>query len=187
MSLINVDTLYEYLLREIISSDLTKIDESLYENITIYFKQTRSNGSNLNTINNVLSLEERSLIMSLVRKLLEARFRKIFLTPPNKLSLSNLTPEERLLYEVYKKFSLSADRLFKDIEMGNVTVLKEMKKKITKKAVLVKIQSDIPAFIGVDLQKYGPLEPEDVTVVPYSNIEPFLNRLSMSEGWVELP
>jgi hypothetical protein len=108
------------------------------------------------------------------------------LNPSGKLSLSNLTPEEMLLFENYKKFRLSMDRLLKNIEMGNVTVLNEMKKKISKRAVLVKIQSDIPPFMGVDLQKYGPLEPEDVTVLPYSNIEPFLNKLYVSEGWVDL-
>jgi hypothetical protein len=90
------------------------------------------------------------------------------------------------LFEIYKQFRISTDQLLKNIEMGNISVLYEMKRKITKKAVLVKIHSDIPPFIGVDLQKYGPLEPEDVTILPYSNIEPFLNKLSLSEGWVEL-
>jgi len=186
LSKVNVDALYEYLIQEVLNSDLIKIDESVYVDITTYFRQTRNNGNDSNTINGILSIEERSLIISMIRRLLETRFRKIFLNPSGKLSLSNLTPEETLLFENYKKFRLSMDRLLKNIEMGNVTVLNEMKKKISKRAVLVKIQSDIPPFMGVDLQKYGPLEPEDVTVLPYSNIEPFLNKLYVSEGWVDL-
>jgi DNA replication initiation complex subunit (GINS family) len=186
MTSLDVNILYEYLLKEILNSDLTKIDESLYENVATYFKQNRNNGNNTKSINNILSSEEKSLIMSLIKRLLEARFKKIFLNPTEKLSLPNLIPEERFLFEIYKQFRISTDQLLKNIEMGNISVLYEMKRKITKKAVLVKIHSDIPPFIGVDLQKYGPLEPEDVTILPYSNIEPFLNKLSLSEGWVEL-
>jgi len=183
---LNMETLYEYLLNEILNVDLTKIDESLYENAALYFKNTRSNGNNFNTINNILLSEERSLAISLIRRLLELRFKKIFLDPQRKLSLSNLTPEETYLYESFKRTQVLMNRLLKNIEMGNVNALQEIKKKVTKRAVLVKVLSEIPPFMGVDLQKYGPFESEDVTVIPYTNIEPFLNKLSVSEGWVEL-
>lgn len=186
MSSLNVDIIYDYLLKEVLNSDLTKIDDSLYENIAIYFKQNRNNGNNTKSINSILSTEEKSLVMSLIKRLLETRFKKIFLNSSGKLTLSNLTPEERFLFEIYKKFRISTDQLLKNMEIGNISALNEMKRKVTKRAVLVKVQVDIPPFMGVDLQKYGPLEPEDVTVLPYSNIEPFLNKLSLSEGWVEL-
>jgi DNA replication initiation complex subunit (GINS family) len=186
MSSLNMDIIYDYLLKEVLNSDLTKIDDSLYENVAIYFKQNRNNVNNSKSINNILSSEEKTLVMSLIKRLLETRFKKIFLNSSGKLTLSNLTPEERFLYEIYKRLRISTDQLLKNMEIGNIGVLNEMKRKVTKRAVLVKIQADIPPFMGVDLQKYGPLEPEDVTVLPYSNIEPFLNKLSLSEGWVEL-
>ena len=186
MSSLNTDILYEYLLKEILDSDLTKIDDTLYENIATYFKQNRANENNAKSINNILFTEEKSLVMSLIKRLLETRFKKIFLNSTGKLTLSNLTPEERFLFEIYKQFRISTDQLLKNVEMGNISVLNGMKRKVTKRAVLVKVQADIPPFMGIDLQKYGPLEPEDVTILPYSNIEPFLNKLSLSEGWVEL-
>jgi DNA replication initiation complex subunit (GINS family) len=81
MTSLDVNILYEYLLKEILNSDLTKIDESLYENVATYFKQNRNNGNNTKSINNILSSEEKSLVMSLIKRLLEARFKKIFLNP----------------------------------------------------------------------------------------------------------
>ncbi|MEM3403630.1 MAG: hypothetical protein QXJ17_03690 [Nitrososphaeria archaeon] len=183
---LNIEALYEYLLNEILNADLTKIDESLYENIALYFKNTRNGGNQTNTINNVLLSEERFLVISLIRRLVELRFKKILLDPQRKLSLSNLTAEETYLYESFKRTCILMDRFLKNIEMGNINALQEVKKKVIKRAVLVKIHSEIPPFMGVDLQKYGPFEPEDVTIIPYTNIEPFLNKLSVSEGWVEL-
>ncbi len=186
MTTINTKMLYDYLLNEILDHDLTKIDESLYENMALYFKQARNNTDNSNTIGGMLASEEKTLILSLVQKLLEIRFKKIFLNHPERITLSNLTLEERFLFEIHKKFKISTDKLLKNIKMGNVTILSEMKKKVKKRAVLVRVQSEVPPFIGVDLKKYGPFEPEDVTILPNSNIEPFLNKISLSESWEEL-
>jgi DNA replication factor GINS len=186
MTAINTKTLYDYLLNEIVNHDLTKVDESLYENMTLYFKQRRNNTDNSNNIGGVLASEEKTLILSLVQKLLEIRLKKILLNGSERITLSNLTLEERFLFEIHKKFKISTDKLLKNIKMGNVNILSEMKTKVKKRAVLVRVQSDIPPFIGIDLKKYGPFEPEDVTILPNSNIEPFLNKISLSEDWEEL-
>jgi len=181
---VDINRLYDLLINEILNNDLTKLDENFFGNITLYFKQNKGNNSS-STINSVLNHEEKTIILSLIRKLLEIRARKLFLNSSEKLTTSNLTLEERFLFNQIIKFKQKTEVFLKNIEMGDVNKLDEMKKKVIKKAVLVRVQSDIPPFIGVDLKKYGPLEPEDVTILPSGNIEPFLNKLSVSGGWAE--
>ncbi|MEM0052871.1 MAG: hypothetical protein QXL89_01560 [Nitrososphaeria archaeon] len=181
---LDISRLYDLLINEILNDDLTKLDENFFENIVLYFKQNKNNNSST-TINSVLNYEEKTIILFLIKKLLEIRSRKLFLDSFKKLTFSNLTLEERFLYDQIIKFKQNAENFLKDIEMGHVNKLEEIKKKVIKKTVLVRIHSDIPPFVGVDLKKYGPLEPEDVTILPNGNIEPFLNKLSVSGGWAE--
>ncbi|MBC7090852.1 MAG: hypothetical protein H5T50_02945 [Nitrososphaeria archaeon] len=182
---VDINHLYEVLLNEILNNDFTKLDENFFNNIALYFKQNKNNNSSSSTINSVLNQEEKTIILSLIKKLIEIRSRKLFLIPSEKLTLSNLTLEERFLFNQIIKFKQKTETFLKNIEMGNINRLDEMRKKVIKRTVLVKVESDIPPFIGVDLKKYGPLEPEDVAVLPSGNIEPFLNKLSISGGWAE--
>lgn len=182
---VDVNNLYEVLLNEILNSDFTKLDENFFNNIALYFKQNKNNNSPSSTINSVLNQEEKAIILSLIKKLIEIRSRKLFLISSKKLTLSNLTLEERFLFNQIIKFKQKTETFLKNIEMGNINKLDEMRKKVIKRTVLVKVESDIPPFIGVDLKKYGPLEPEDVAVLPSGNIEPFLNKLSISGGWAD--
>lgn len=181
---IDINRLYDLLINEILNNDFTKLDENFFENIVLYFKQNRNDNSS-STINSVLNYEEKTIILSLIKKLLEIRSRKLFLNASEKLTLSNLTLEEQFLFDQIIKFKHKTEIFLKNIEMGRINKLEEIKKNVIKKAVLVRIQSDIPPFVGVDLKKYGPLEPEDVTILPNGNIEPFLNKLSVSGGWAE--
>lgn len=181
---LDIGRLYDLLINEILNDDFTKLDESFFENIVLYFKQNKNNNSP-STINTALSYEEKTIILSLIKKLLEVRSRKLFLDSSKKLTLSNLTLEEHFLYDPIIKFKRNIEVFLKDIEMGHANKLEEIKKKVIKKTVLVRIYSDIPKFVGVDLKNYGPLEPEDVTILPNGNIEPFLNKLSVSGGWAE--
>ncbi len=181
---LDIGRLYDLLINEILNDDFTKLDENFFENIVLYFKQNKNNNSS-STINTALSYEEKTIILSLIKKLLEVRSRKLFLDSSKKLTLSNLTLEERFLYDQIIKFKRNIEVFLKDIEMGHANKLEEIKKKVIKKTVLVSIHSDIPKFVGVDLKNYGPLEPEDVTILPNGNIEPFLNKLSVSGGWAE--
>jgi len=182
---IDINQLYEVLENEILNNDFTKLDENFFNNIASYFKQNRNNNSSTSTINSVLNQEAKTIILSLIKKLIEIRSRKLFLNSTEKLTLSNLTLEERFLFNQIIKFKQKTETFLKNIEMGNINKLDDMRKKVIKRTILVKVESNIPPFIGVDLKKYGPLEPEDIAILPSGNIEPFLNKLSISGGWAE--
>ena len=182
---IDINQLYEVLENEILNNDFTKLDENFFNNIASYFKQNRNNNSSTPTINSVLNQEVKTIILSLIKKLIEIRSRKLFLNSTEKLTLSNLTLEERFLFNQIIKFKQKTETFLKNIEMGNTNKLDDMRKKVIRRTILVKVESNIPPFVGVDLKKYGPLEPEDIAILPSGNIEPFLNKLSISGGWAE--
>lgn len=182
---IDINQLYEVLVNEILNSDFTKLDENFFNNIASYFKQNRNNNSSTSTINSALNQEVKTIILSLIKKLIEIRSRKLFLNSTEKLTLSNLTLEERFLFNQIIKFKQKTETFLKNIEMGNTNKLDDMRKKVIKRTILVKVESNIPPFVGVDLKKYGPLEPEDIAILPSGNIEPFLNKLYVSGGWAE--
>jgi DNA replication initiation complex subunit (GINS family) len=182
---IDINQLYEVLVNEILNSDFTKLDENFFNNIASYFKQNRNNNSSTSTINSVLNQEVKTIILSLIKKLIEIRSRKLFLNSTEKLTLSNLTLEERFLFNQIIKFKQKTETFLKNIEMGNKNKLDDMRKKVIKRTILVKVESNIPPFVGVDLKKYGPLEPEDIAILPSGSIEPFLNKLYISGGWAE--
>ncbi|MDX1596919.1 MAG: hypothetical protein R3327_08290, partial [Nitrosopumilaceae archaeon] len=44
------------------------------------------------------------------------------------------------------------------------------------KTVVVRFLKDMDELVGVDLQKYGPFQPEDIATIPYENAQALISK-----------
>lgn len=130
-----------------------------------------------NELIRLLILSTKSLIELRTRKLLENYNGK----PLPYLSLStdeysNLTDEEKYIFEEERKVSQRKDLIIQSLIAGNVNNLDSISKIIRSKMTIIRFLESTDQFMGVDMAKYGPFIKEDVAILPFENARSLIER-----------
>ncbi len=163
--------------------ELQKLPEGFFESVRNWFKHKEK-------MKDTTSLLEVENAKKLLEDIINRRQKKIVLaalsTVRGQLPPPNLTDEERKFFdeivnslksfknEMNEKFRSYDEIVEEKIEEAKKTVeeLKPKEEKIEKPFVkpngklLVKILTDLPRFVGSDLQAYGPLKAGDIITLP---------------------
>jgi DNA replication factor GINS len=131
-----------------------------------------------NELIRLLILSTKSLIELRTRKLLENNNGKRL---PYHRSLStdeysNLTDEEKYIFEEERKISQRKDLIIQSLIAGNVNNLDSISKIIRSKMTIIRFLESTDQFMGVDMAKYGPFIKEDVAILPFENARSLIER-----------
>jgi DNA replication initiation complex subunit (GINS family) len=152
-----LNKIYEYLEVEAKTKKIGKIPSDIYQDVSHHIRKIRNNAVSHNkSIVNNLSNKERELLIELTTRLLQIRIEKASFN--DGVSSDNLLPEEKY---VVRPFYLSSKRLGKiisTISNGQISMLKNISEEIISSFTMVRFEQPHPAFIGIDLKKYGPFE-----------------------------
>ena len=130
-----------------------------------------------NELIRLLILSTKSLIELRTRKLLENYNGKPL--PYSSLSTdeySNLTDEEKYIFEEERKVSQRKDLIIQSLIAGNVNNLDSISKIIRSKMTIIRFLESTDQFMGVDMAKYGPFIKEDVAILPFENARSLIER-----------
>ena len=130
-----------------------------------------------NELIRLLILSTKSLIELRTRKLLENYNGKPL--PYSSLSTdeySNLTDEEKYIFEEERKVSQRKDLIIQSLIAGNVNNLDSISKIIRSRMTIIRFLESTDQFMGVDLAKYGPFIKEDVAILPFENARSLIER-----------
>ena len=130
-----------------------------------------------NELLRLLILSTKSLIELRTRKLLENYNGKPL--PYSSLSTdeySNLTDEEKYIFEEERKVSQRKDLIIQSLIAGNVNNLDSISKIIRSKMTIIRFLESTDQFMGVDMAKYGPFIKEDVAILPFENARSLIER-----------
>jgi DNA replication factor GINS len=169
-----IDRIYKALSEERRSPQVTQIDPRFYDEVSrrIKYLSEVALPSVQSELEEALIQKELRMTARLFSDLIETRLGKLLETcrrgeslPPNRLTHQEEAFMQTLL-PVVKRYMETKEALMK----GQVDVTQERDARQSS-LILVRILCDLPAIIGVDLKRYGPLKAEDIASLPLENAE----------------
>jgi DNA replication initiation complex subunit (GINS family) len=173
---VSYEKLFETLMREKNREELTPIHPEFYDNARQYVEE-QSKGFAAESFAHVQSLK------SMLKEIFSRREKKILTlaaikarTNAEVFDVSVMSPEEKELFNNVVLILLSTrSKVFYDEENGSKKLQKEPSKETKNSIRLVAIR-DIDAFVGEELETYGPYKKDDPISVPMSMARILLKR-----------
>lgn len=117
--------------------------------------------------------------------LLEARQHKI-LADNEKLDYSKLTDEEKYIVDGERESCRRISKVVAATIKGRSKVLELISMRMRARQITVRFVKPLDKFIGVDMNKYGPFQPEDVASLPFENARSIIENGMAIEVQIEL-
>ena len=179
---IDLDFIMELLKKETQIPKIQGISPDIYKKIAQLIKELsiqKYEGLDLDVHNELirlLVLSTKSLIELRTRKLLE-NFNENLSSPTLSTDdYSQLTDEEKYIFEEERKVSQRKDLIKESLIYGNVSNLDSISRIIRSKMIIIRFLESTDQFMGVDMAKYGPFIKEDVAILPFENARSLIER-----------
>lgn len=157
--------IYRILKREIETSPLQQIEPDTFQKIAMALGSLKGQG--YEGIEAKVRDRLTDLLATSARLLIEARQYKLQST--ENIDYSKLTDEEKYALDGMSESAARIDEIISATVKGRVKVLESISLRARSKQVLVRFLKPIESFVGVDMNKYGPFQQEDVASLPVEN------------------
>ena len=101
------------------------------------------------------------------------------------LDYSKLTDEEKYILDSKRESNKRIDEVIAALVKGRPKVLESISAKMRSKQIVVRFLKPIEAFVGIDMNKYGPYEQEDVATLPFENARSIIDGGGAIEAYTE--
>ena len=101
------------------------------------------------------------------------------------LDYSKLTDEEKYVLDGKRELNKRIDEVMAALVKGRSKVLESISARMRSKQIVVRFLKPIEAFVGIDMNKYGPYEQEDVASLPFENARSIIDGGGAIEACVE--
>ncbi|HET6779527.1 MAG TPA: hypothetical protein VFH09_00030 [Nitrososphaera sp.] len=118
------------------------------------------------------------------RLLIETRQAKIY-SSNEPLDYSKLTDEEKFILDGKRESDGRVDEVISAVAKGRPKVLESISARMRSKQIVVRFLKPIEAFVGIDMNKYGPYQQEDVASLPFENARSIIDGGGAIEVHVE--
>ncbi len=100
------------------------------------------------------------------------------------LDYSKLTDEEKYILDGKRESNKRVDEVVAALVKGRPKVLESISIKMRSKQIVVRFLKPIEAFVGIDMNKYGPYTQEDVASLPFENARSIIDSGGAIEAYV---
>jgi DNA replication factor GINS len=107
------------------------------------------------------------LLATSARLLMESRLHKMHSL--ERLDYSKLTDEEKYVLDGRRESESRAAEVIAATVKGRVKVLESISVKVRSRQIVVRFLQPMESFVGVDANKYGPFQREDIASLPFEN------------------
>ena len=101
------------------------------------------------------------------------------------LDYSKLTDEEKYILDGKRESNKRVDEVVAALVKGRPKVLESISAKMRSKQIVVRFLKPIEAFVGIDMNKYGPYAQEDVASLPFENARSIIDSGGAIEASVD--
>jgi DNA replication factor GINS len=101
------------------------------------------------------------------------------------LDYSKLTDEEKYILDGKRESNKRVDEVVAALVKGRPKVLESISAKVRSKQIVVRFLKPIEAFVGIDMNKYGPYAQEDVASLPFENARSIIDSGGAIEANVD--
>lgn len=162
--------LHEAWKREQKSTKLEKLPSDFYSKAAIYLVKLERESRMLDkrTLKAQLLRDEMKHVRQMIQELVQTRHTKLFekVAGNERISLNVLTSEEKKVYTGVLPFAEAYQSFAENILRGSAP---EVHVETQRKTAVVRFLKKVPAFVGVDMETYGPFKVEDVASLPLAN------------------
>jgi DNA replication factor GINS len=101
------------------------------------------------------------------------------------LDYSKLTDEEKYILDSKRESNKRIDEVIAALVKGRPKVLESISARMRSKQIVVRFLKPIEVFVGIDMNKYGPYEQEDVATLPFENARSIIDGGGAIEACIE--
>ena len=101
------------------------------------------------------------------------------------LDYSKLTDEEKYILDSKRESNKRIDEVIAALVKGRPKMLESISARMRSKQIVVRFLKPIEAFVGIDMNKYGPYEQEDVATLPFENARSIIDGGGAIEACIE--
>ncbi len=174
---ITYDTLFEILRREKDRKDLQELDPNFFINVSAYFKDKKEILDKIDDYSEEEADRIKTQIQNakrLVREIYNTREKKIVekaiikaRTKSDIITTENMLDEEKELFSrLVELLSTVRESVLNKLLKGKMIKLKKAKPQEKNNRILVRFLAQIPEFVGIDGETYGPFNPDEIAVLP---------------------
>jgi DNA replication factor GINS len=186
--IITIKDIYNLLKREVETPALQEIDHDIYQRVAASLGNLKGQG--FEGVEARLRDRMVELLSDAARLLIEVRQRKLAVVAvaaaaaPSSaagggggepIDYSKLTDEEKYILDSKTESASRLEQVVLATSRGRPKVLEAISAKIRSKQIVVRFVRPMEQFIGVDMTKYGPFQPEDVATLPLENARSFID------------
>ena len=172
---------YRLLKKEIEVPSLQAMDPDTFQNIASMLGNLKGQG--YEGIDAKMRDRMAELLANSARLLIAARQTKI--RRGEAFDYSKLTDEEKYVLDGKREFEGRISEVIAATVKGRPKVLESISARMRSKQIVVRFLRPIEAFVGVDMNKYGPFQQEDVASLPFENARAIIEGGSAAEVHVE--
>ena len=177
---IDVNSLYNILLREIQNDSVQEIDSHLYYYISDMLGKLKNQG--YDGIESKIKDSLVKIITDMVSLLLKIRIEKV--VKSKEIDYSNLLDEERYILDSDDELRERKDIVLSATLNGRLKLLETVSKNHKSRSIVVRFLKPIDQIVGSDLEKYGPFDAEDVATLPFENATALIGKkIAVKISW----
>ena len=168
---LNLKNLHVIVLHEFQSDDIQELENEFFRNLSTIIgklKNEEYDGIEKKAKNQIIST-----VTNLTELLINKRLEKI---SNSTTSYSILTDEEKFVIDSNDEMNERKDMIISGIINGKSKFLETTSTKHKTKPITVRFVKEFGQIVGVDLEKYGPFNPEDIATIPNENAQALISN-----------
>ncbi len=176
-NLIKIDEIFNILKAEIhLDSGPQPVPHNFYQNISnlvslLKDQNEKENNGATEKISKEISSNLINLVVKLTTLIFVLRCKKIFDSSKsqNMFEYSNLTDEEKYVFFGNREREQRINIILKMLLEGKSKTLEKIVSSINQNFVIIRFLDSMEQFVGVNMNKYGPYQRDDVAILPFEN------------------
>jgi len=176
-NLIKIDEIFNILKAEIhLDSGPQPVPHNFYQNISnlvslLKDQNEKENNGTTEKISKEISSKLINLVVKLTTLIFVLRCKKIFDSSKsqNMFEYSNLTDEEKYVFFGNREREQRINIVLKMLLEGKSKTLEKIVSSINQNFVIIRFLDSMEQFVGVNMNKYGPYQRDDVAILPFEN------------------
>jgi len=176
-NLIKIDEIFDLLKGEIhLDNGPQPVPHNFYQNISnlvslLKEQNEKENNETTEKISKEINSNLINLVVRLTTLIFVLRCKKIFNSSKsqNMFEYSNLTDEEKYVFFGNREREQRINIILKMLLEGKSKTLEKIVSSINQNFVIIRFLDSMEQFVGVNMNKYGPYQRDDVAILPFEN------------------
>ena len=176
-NLIKIDEIFDILKGEIhLDNGPQPVPHNFYQNISnlvslLKEQNEKENNETTEKISKEINSNLINLVVRLTTLIFVLRCKKIFNSSKsqNMFEYSNLTDEEKYVFFGNREREHRINIVLKMLLEGKSKTLEKIVSSINQNFVIIRFLDSMEQFVGVNMNKYGPYQRDDVAILPFEN------------------